>query len=201
MRLSVRSAADETRSWLLVRQGFWIQALGLMDILWTDAIAFHIYCLIVLNFTFKKAEKMFKYYLIITITTSLFLAVCLWLGGTYSFTSLWCWIENWNLKFYCFYSFVMATALFIAYVHVRVSRVISRDFKTLLNKGYKKDLVHINNKVTQVLIIFLITHFFGLLNRAVESGLGQTCTATAVLQVRHSPPTSGRPGCCWLGSP
>lgn len=43
-------------------QGFWIQFLGLIDILWTDAIAFHIYALIVLNFTFKKAEKMFKYY-------------------------------------------------------------------------------------------------------------------------------------------
>jgi pheromone shutdown protein TraB len=169
----------------------------MMDILWTDAIAFHIYCLIVLNFTFKKAEKMFKYYLIVTIGVSVVFAMCLWLRDTYSYTSLWCWIDDWNLKFYCFYSFVIATAIFIGYVQLRVSRVINRDFKTLLNKGYKKDLVHINNKVTQVLIIFLITHFFGLLNRAVESGLGEAFAFTAVLQAS---PTSGTTTPCHVYS-
>jgi len=153
-------------------QGFWVQFLGLLDILWTDAIAFHIFSLIVLNFTFKKAEKMFKYYLMICVTVSLFVAAGLWLKDSYSYTSLWCWTTSYNLKFLYFYSFQVATVVFIGYVHLRVSRVIRRDFKTLTNKSYKKDLVHINNKVTQILIIFFVTYFFGLLNRSVEGGTG-----------------------------
>ena len=157
-----------------------------MDVLWTDAIALHIYSLIVLNFTFKRAEKMFKYYLICSVSFSVFLASVLWLQGVYSYTSLWCWITSYQLKFYLFYSFVLVTGIFIAYVQLRVSRVINKDFKTLTNKGYKKDLVHISNKVTQVLIIFLITHFFGLLNRSVEAGSGSTFAFTAILQV-HGP--------------
>jgi hypothetical protein len=171
-------------------QGFWNQVFGLADILWTNAIAFHIYSLIVLNFTFKKAEKMFKYYLILTIGLSLFLGICLWLRGLYSFVSLWCWITNYDLKFWCFYSFVIGTAVFIGYVHLRVTRVIKKDFRSLTNKAYKKDLVTINNKVTQVLIIFLITHFFGLLNRSVESGIKDTFLFTAVMQVGSLPPHS-----------
>jgi hypothetical protein len=39
------------------------------------------------------------------------------------------------------------TAVFIGYVHLRVSHRIHRDFKSLSNKSYKKDLIHINNKV------------------------------------------------------
>jgi hypothetical protein len=48
----------------------------------------------VLNFTYKRAEKMFKYYLMVSVTVSLFLAVCLWLKDAYSFTSLWCWVRE-----------------------------------------------------------------------------------------------------------
>lgn len=36
---------------------------------------------------------MFKYYLMISVTVSLFLAVCLWLKDAYSFISLWCWVR------------------------------------------------------------------------------------------------------------
>lgn len=126
---------------------------------------------------------MFKYYLIITIGVSLFFGMSLWLKNAYDYTSLWCWTASYHLKFILFYSFVMATAVFIGYVHLRVSRVIHRDFKSLINKSYKKDLVHINNKVTQILVIFLITHFFGLLNRSVEGGTGDTNVGTGVMHV------------------
>jgi len=47
----------------------------------------------VLNFTFERAEKLFKYYLMVSVSVSLFLAVCLWLKEAYSFTSLWCWVR------------------------------------------------------------------------------------------------------------
>lgn len=54
---------------------------------------------------------------------------------------------DYHLKFLWFYSFVAATAVFIGVVHLRVSHRIHRDFKSLSNKSYKKDLIHINNKV------------------------------------------------------
>lgn len=54
---------------------------------------------------------------------------------------------DYDLKFLWFYSFVAATAVFIGVVHLRVSHRIHRDFKSLSNKSYKKDLIHINNKV------------------------------------------------------
>ncbi len=76
------------------------------------------------------------------------------------------------------------TAVFIGYVHLRVSHRIHRDFKSLSNKSYKKDLVHINNKVTQILVIFLVTHFFGLLNRSIEGGTGHTHLWSGTLHVR-----------------
>ena len=129
---------------------------------------------------------MFKYYLMLIGGVSFFFGMSLWLKNAYSYTSLWCWTTSYHLKFMLFYSFVMGTAVFIGYVHLRVSRVIRRDFKSLINKSYKKDLVHINNKVTQVLIIFLITHFFGLLNRSVEGGTGETNIGTGVMQVCQS---------------
>lgn len=122
-----------------------------------------------------------------TITISLFFAIGLWLKDSYSYTSLWCWTTDYHLKFIFFYSFVMATAVFIGYVQMRVSRVIHRDFKSLINKSYKKDLVHINNKVTQILIIFLITHFFGLLNRSIEGATGTTNTWSGVMHALLMP--------------
>lgn len=76
------------------------------------------------------------------------------------------------------------TAVFIGYVHLRVSYRIHGDFKSLSNKSYKKDLIHINNKVTQILVIFLVTHFFGLLNRSIEGGTGRTNLWSGTLHVR-----------------
>ncbi len=167
-----------------------IQWGGLANIFWNCFIALQLYKWIAKKKNEDRLMKNIKKAFFVDICGTCLVALVLLGSGVYGETNLWCWINDKNewLRFAFFYLFLILAWIHNAYTLNSISTSIKhRSQSNSQNTGLNFADEIIQSRLRQYLLVFIVSWFFGLLNRFVELVTGDYCFATSVLHAFFVP--------------
>lgn len=182
---------------------------GMADIGWSTYMSYELYNWIVnKNHPDKISKNIPRAFIAILILTGL-LALILLIIGVYSIADGWCWIdtEYTQLRFYCFYLWLLVSWVGMIFILYSVSKLFKRSQLELSQSNMNQNIsnrsaimnsistmsfnnlvdVATSEKTIQLKLkfyigIFVFTWFFGLLNRFVSYLYNRPVFITAILE-------------------
>lgn len=177
-------------------QALIIQWFGLASVLWVTNMSLQLYRWIVLK---KKQEQLtknlYKHFIGIVTITGILAFVLLGIGA-YDDAVTWCWISKASeyepYRFYCFYLILIVAWFFMILMLYRVSKYLRSSVENNMRSsnvetGLQSSENTIQKKLALYVFVFILSWFFGLLNRFVGYVNGNPVDATSILMAFFLP--------------
>eukprot|EP00164_Ancoracysta_twista_P004590 GFYU01006197.1.p1 GENE.GFYU01006197.1~~GFYU01006197.1.p1 ORF type:complete len:888 (-),score=155.44 GFYU01006197.1:53-2716(-) len=169
-------------------QGIGIQLFALAAVLWSTCMSVNLYLWVVKRKTESTLVSYLPHYWIFTMGISILCAIIAASTDSIEDATLWCWISRVDMQMGLFYAWTvaawfLATGIFLAVKRELHSRASKAGHRVHHVHTYKDVLI---SKLSEYLVIFIVTRFFGLLNRLV-SAVDEPVFALFLLHVMFVP--------------